>query len=41
MSKYEGDKGFLYELIVKFLREYSARELLEMIIDALKEVNGE
>lgn len=38
MSKYGGMKGVLYQFIVEFLKEHTARELLEIITDAFEEV---
>ena len=37
MTKYTGIEGVLYQFIVEYLKDHNAKELLELITEALEE----
>ena len=37
MNKYTGIEGVLYQFIVEYLKDHNAKELLELITEALEE----
>ena len=39
MNKYTGIEGVLYQFIVEYLKDHNAKELLELITDAMEKSN--